>query len=90
MLSDFHLDMKTFANIGLTTHNRFRKIHAAQPLKLDQKLCLEALQYATKLTYLGYLKHRDTKELKDKSENLAMGCYDNDSEMSAEDAVTRW
>lgn len=52
-------------------------------------LTMAAFQYATHLTQLGYLKH-DDKMPKDQGENLAIGCYDNNSEMSAEDAVTRW
>eukprot|EP00795_Rhopilema_esculentum_P001828 gene1828-16318_t len=82
-------DPKTFTNIGIETHNRLREIHKAPKLKLDQHLTMAAFKYATYLTQLGYLKH-DNKIPKDQGENLAIGCYDNNLEMSAEDAVTRW
>ncbi len=52
-------------------------------------LTVAAFQYATYLTQLGFLKH-DEKIPKNQGENLMIGCYDNNSEMSAEDAVNRW
>ena len=84
-----HADPKTFTNIGVETHNKLRKIHKAPAVKLDVSLAMEAFKYATYLTQLGFLKH-DEKLPKNQGENLAIGCFDNNSEMSSEDAVSRW
>lgn len=85
----FFPDPQTFANIGIETHNKLRRIHGSPEVKLDMDLTKSAFQYATYLTQLGFLKH-DEEIPKDQGENLAVGCYENNSEMSAEDAVTRW
>ena len=49
-----------------------------------------AFQHAQQLSSLGYLKHPSPKEMLGAGENLLLGCYDGDYEISAEEAVLRW
>ena len=86
----FYLDPATFLRIGLTTHNKLRKIHDSPPMRIDPILTMQAYQYAQTLTNLGYLKHEAKEKLMGMGENLAIGCYDGDYDMSAEEAVIRW
>lgn len=53
-------------------------------------LTMQALKHATELTHLGYLKHQSTDLLMGMGENLLMGCYDGEYDISAEEAVLRW
>jgi Uncharacterized protein with SCP/PR1 domains len=84
------IDPAKFLNIGLTTHNRYREIHQAPPLTIDPALTMQAFQQAQTLSSLGYLKHPRAEEMKNTGENLLLGCYDGEYDISAEEAVMRW
>ena len=77
-----------FDKNGLKAHNKFRTIHGAADMKIDDTLSKDAESYAKKLAESGKLKHA---ELEDIGENLAYGCSSNDSyELTAAEAVRRW
>ena len=59
-------------------------------MEIDPMLTMQAYQYAIALTNLGYLKHENSDILMGMGENLLLGCYDQDYEISAEEAVLRW
>ena len=76
-----------FAENGLKAHNMFRKIHEADEMKLDDKMCKEAEEYAKKLADMGSLQHADT----DYGENLAMKCSsEKGEEMTGQEATKNW
>ncbi len=76
-----------FAKNGLKAHNMFRKIHEADEMKLDDKMCKEAEEYAKKLADMGTLQHADT----DYGENLAMKCSsEKGEEMTGQEATKNW
>lgn len=83
-------DPAAFLRIGLNTHNKLRKIHGSPPMTIDPVLTMQAYQYAMSLTDLGYLKHEKHERLLGSGENLLLGCYDGDYDISAEEAVMRW
>ena len=86
----FPSEPSAFLRIGLTTHNKVRKIHNVPPMQIDPKLTLLAYHYAKFLTTLGYLKHDTEAQLVGIGENLMLGCYDQEYDISAEEAVMRW
>jgi uncharacterized protein YkwD len=55
-----------FCNEALQAHNNYRKIHHAEPLKLNRELCKIAQNYADHLANIGRLQHSDN-------------CYHNDA-----------
>ena len=48
-----------FCNEALKAHNNYRKIHHAEPLKLNRELCKIAQNYANHLANIGRLQHSD-------------------------------
>ena len=77
------------ADKGLQSHNMFRKIHNAPPMKLDNQMSKEAEEYAKKLADMGTLQHSSRDGRKGAGENLAMGCSSNKA-MTVEEAVKNW
>ena len=53
-------------------------------------LTMQAFQHAQMLSSTGYLKHMPSKMLMGTGENLLLGCYDGEYDLSAEEAVLRW
>lgn len=90
LLFFYLVEPSAFLRIGLTTHNKVRKIHGVPPLEIDPKLTLLAYHYAKFLTTTGYLKHDTEAQMVGIGENLLLGCYDQDYDISAEEAVLRW
>ncbi|XP_065676814.1 uncharacterized protein LOC136072146 isoform X2 [Hydra vulgaris] len=96
----FYEDDLAFLRIGLSTHNKLRKIHGSPPMEMDQELTAKAYRHAVSLTNLGYLKHESLKQnptlellpgvISTVGENLFLGCYDGEYDISAEEAVVRW
>ena len=75
----FWLSAQEFIKSALETHNTFRAIHNAPPLKLNLKLTKEANDFAKKLAQNGAkhipMAHEDRLVLQkeDEGENLAAG-----------------
>uniref|UniRef100_A0A7M5VFC9 SCP domain-containing protein n=1 Tax=Clytia hemisphaerica TaxID=252671 RepID=A0A7M5VFC9_9CNID len=86
----FTEDPAAFLRIGLTIHNELRKVHKVPPLTIDPMLTAMAFQHAQQISSMGYLKHPSSKEMLGTGENLLLGCYDGEYEISAEEAVLRW
>ena len=94
------IDDLAFLRIGLSTHNKLRKIHGSPPMEMDQELTAKAYRHAVSLTNLGYLKHESLRQnptmellpgvFSTMGENLFLGCYDGEYDISAEEAVVRW
>ena len=65
-VTEFISDNNDFYKDALDSHNKYRKMHHVEPLKLNKELCKIAEDYAKKLANeIGHLEH---------SEN----CYDDD------------
>ena len=69
---------------GLATHNKYRKIHNAKPMRLDRSLTQQARAYAQRLASMGNLQHSSSND----GENLAMAC--GSGGLSARRAVELW
>ena len=52
-------DFNQFCLEALDSHNKYRKIHHVEPLKLNKDLCKIAQNYAKQLTNMGYLEHSE-------------------------------
>ena len=84
--SQFYLG--SFEKEGLAAHNKYRKIHAAKPMRLDSSLSQQAMRYAQRLAGIGRLQHSSRSERPGQGENLAMRC--GSGEFSAQKAVEMW
>ena len=81
----------SFAERGLSAHNKFRKVHGAPEMKLDEEMTKSAEEYAKKIAQMGTLKHSSSDERSGNGENLAMKCSSREEdEMSAEEATKNW
>ena len=79
--------VKSFQKGGLEAHNKFRKIHDTTALKLNQKMCKEAEDYAKVLAKKGRLQHAGVKD----GENLAFACsYGSQNKFSGAEATKNW
>ncbi|XP_048577144.1 probable pathogenesis-related protein CaO19.6200 isoform X2 [Nematostella vectensis] len=87
LLSDEEL---TFVKDGLAEHNKYRAIHNAPTMILDEALSAEAQKFAKELAHLETLKHSDRPSRPGEGENLAMGCSTEGTIMSAAAAVKKW
>ena len=74
----------------MSVHNEFRQIHDAAPLEIDPTLTMQAFQHAQILSSAGVLKHPMNEAMQGTGENLLLGCYDGEYDVSAEEAVLRW
>ena len=73
---------------ALDTHNRFRDIHNADSMKMNQDMCTEAQTYAEYLAKTGKFEHSKGGE---DGENLAMKCLGPaEKEPSGSFASTLW
>ena len=80
-----------FAQNALKAHNKFRKVHGAPEMKLDEQMSKSAEEYAKKIAQMGTLKHSSSDERSGNGENLAMKCSSREEdEMSAEEATKNW
>ena len=70
-LSHLISDAWRFGQQVLQAHNKFRSIHTAPALRLDNQLTHDAQQYAEYLAKRGTLEHVRDAEY---GENLAMKC----------------
>ena len=57
--NDMSLDYNDFCLDALDAHNKYRKIHHVQPLKLNKEICKIAENYAKKLSKIGHLEHSE-------------------------------
>ena len=81
----------SFAERGLKAHNKFRKVHGAPDMKLDEEMTKSAEKYAKKLADMGTLQHSSSSERSGNGENLAMKCSSREEDkMSAEEATKNW
>ena len=78
--------MIEYAKNGLEAHNKLRKIHGTPDLKINEEMTKEAADYAKKLADSGKVEHSGV----DDSESLAMGCFKEDDEVSAEAVTKNW
>ena len=68
-----YLGLKEFQQDVLKAHNKYRKIHAAKPLKLDTELSKSAMNYAKSLAKtIKKIKHSQLYEGRKTGENLLM------------------
>ena len=83
-----NLILGSFEGDGLAAHNKYRKIHAAKPMKLDSGMSQQARAYAQRLADMGRLEHSDRSERPGQGENLARAC--GSGGLSAKKAVEEW
>jgi len=79
---------ENFEEEALSKHNEYRKTHGCQPLKLDQKLCSYAQEWANKLARENRFEHRSNSSYGENlyctwSSNPKSGC-------SGDKAVESW
>ena len=79
----FNLD---FRQEALNLHNKFRAVHGAPAIKLDEDLCIEAEMYASKLATEGALRRSNSND----GENFARSCSQNRIPMTADEVVRKW
>lgn len=72
----------------MAAHNKYRKIHKANPMRLDRSLTIQASAYARELVNIRTLKHSPHNERPGQGENLAMAC--GSGGLSARRAVEIW
>ena len=78
----------SFPKQSVDTHNKFRSMHGAPPLKWADDLAREAQGWAEKLARARTLQHSSKSERKDAGENIAMFTGKFDS--AGEQATTMW
>ena len=88
----FFSDIAEFRQSALMAHNKLRTIHGALPLKLNEKLCKEAEDYAKEIVTKkkGLLQHSPKETRKGEGENLAMSCSRNREELRGAEATFKW
>merc|ERR1712083_965452 len=79
---------ENFEEEALNKHNEYRRTHGCQPLKLDQKLCSYAQEWANKLARENRFEHRSNSSYGENlyctwSSNPKSGC-------SGDKAVESW
>lgn len=57
------ISQKRFCAEALEAHNKYRRMHNAQPLELSPELTAQALEWVEKLAEIGYLKYRNARWL---------------------------
>lgn len=72
--------------VALALHNKLRKIHNVDALKLNKDLSKQAQEQAQRAARKGYLEVFASEE----GENLAQICTSSSSEMSAQEAIMHW
>ena len=75
---------KTFNNLALTTHNKYRKLHSVAPLKLDKELVLKANDAVKKAA-----KDKGFGEV-NAGENVYQLCATFKAELTAKPVVKAW
>ena len=78
----------SFEGEGLAAHNKYRKIHNASDMRLDDSLTKQAMNYAERLASEGRLEHSSRTERPGQGENLARRCGSRG--LSAQKAVDKW
>lgn len=78
----------SFAKQSLDSHNRFRSMHGAPPLKWADDLAKEAQVWAEKLARARTLQHSSKQERNNAGENLAM--FSGKFDSAGEEATTMW
>ena len=80
-----------FAQNALKAHNKFRKVHGAPEMKLDEEMTKRAEEYAKKLARMGRLQHSSSSERSGNGENLFMACSsDKSKKVTGEEATKNW
>ena len=82
-------DFLPFEQEALQQHNKYRRIHAAPPMTLDQTMCQQAAAYAAKLANMGTLMHSPKEQRSGQGENLSMGCSTNAGQ-TVKEALENW
>ena len=81
----------SFAESGLKAHNKYRKVHGAPEMKLDEKMTRSAEEYAKKIARMGRLQHSSSSERSGNGENLFMACSsDKTKKVTGEEATKNW
>lgn len=75
-----------FERSSLETHNQYRRMHRANPLKLDYGMSIQAEQYARRIAQTGRLDHSGTED----GENIASVCRKQRSLMSGSESTDIW
>ena len=68
------LYLASFGGEGLEAHNKYRRIHDAPAMRLNDDMSQQATAYAGRLARMGKLKHSSSRERPGQGENLAMSC----------------
>ena len=63
-----------FEQDALTAHNKYRAIHAAQPMKLNSEMSANAEKWAQNLVAKGKLEHSTREQRNGNGENLYYSC----------------
>ena len=58
----------------MEAHNKYRRIHDAPAMRLNDDMSQQATAYAGRLARMGKLKHSSSRERLGQGENLAMSC----------------
>lgn len=80
--------LASFAGEGLKAHNKYRKIHNAPAMRLNDDMSQQATAYAGRLASMGKLQHSSSSERPGQGENLAMFC--GSGGLSAQRAIEMW
>lgn len=74
----------------MEAHNILRKIHDAEPMKLNDEMSAAAAAYAKKIADSGSMDHSTSAERNGDGENLAMSCSSGDEEFNVATHVRNW
>lgn len=72
----------------MKAHNKYRKIHDAPVMRLNNDMSQQATAYAMRLARMGKLQHSSSSERPGQGENLAMSCGSRG--LSAQRAIEMW
>ena len=78
----------SFPKQSLDTHNKFRSMHGAVPLKWADDLARDAQAWAEKLARARSLQHSSKSERKEAGENIAM--FTGKFDIAGEQATNMW